>query len=98
MYAFVNYLYLSETDYLIPDIMSKISEFLWKVIPIDELKKARKNEDKWNTWTCVYTARCGHLEVLKWARENGCEWNYRGCLYYSEKYPLVNKWILANKS
>ena len=27
---------------------------------------------QWDSWTCRYAARNGHLHVLKWARENGC--------------------------
>ena len=66
------------------------------MVILEVLKWARDNGCEWDSDTCTYVARNGHLEVLKWARENGCEWNKQCCLSVSKKYPEMYAWISAN--
>ena len=39
------------------------------------LKRLQTSECKWVEFTCVVTARIGHLEVLMWGFEHGSPWD-----------------------
>jgi hypothetical protein len=43
------------------------------------LKWAREHGCPWNSDTCSFAARGGHLTVLRWARKQGCEWDEETC-------------------
>lgn len=30
---------------------------------------------KWDRYTCLCTAKCGHFDTLKWAIDNGCPYD-----------------------
>lgn len=53
----------------------------WSVIgDLEGLKYAHYVDNcPWNTWTCSYAARNGHLECLKYAHEHGCPWDEDTC-------------------
>ena len=48
---------------------------------LDILIWARRNEYKWDEYTCLDASSEGHLECLKWARKNGCPWDERTCAW-----------------
>ena len=57
-----------------------------------------ENGCPWNSDTCWYAARNGHLFVLKYLHENGCPWDDSTCFnaaYYNRwdclQYLVDNK-------
>ena len=61
------------------------------------LKWARANGAPWDTRTCSYAAKNGHLEVIQWAHANGAPWDMYTCIEAATNgHVNVLEWACAN--
>ncbi len=60
------------------------------------LKWARANGCEWDSETCEFAARSGHLDVLKWAFANGSSWCLSSMLECAQDNEEMKKWIIEN--
>ena len=61
------------------------------------LKWLRSEGCPWDTRTCYWVAKHGHLEVLKWLRSEGCPWGASACRGAASNGHLdVLKWAIDN--
>src|ERR1700688_4508363 len=65
---------------LLIDVINRVED----IEQFEILKWARANGFPWDTNTCTYTAKNGHLEILKWVIKNGCPWDAYTCANAAE--------------